>query len=629
MKNIYKYMAGVLFAGLAITACSPETFDGPDQSQVPTVSGADFDMVVDQSINQVTVTYNGKGSYPIWSFDGGKSYSTQTTLSKIFALRGDYQVSMKVGNRNGISQGEITKTFTMNQTQVDFDSYKSKFAGKEWRIKYDEAGHMGCGPSGTDGLGWWSAAPGDKADWGVYDDRITFSEDGTYTYNPGAGGTVYVNWGCSIYPEYNINKASETDFIAPVDPQTSTYSLDADADGNVVIKLASATLFPYIANDEQYNAGEYHIESLSNKKMVLIIDNGNIAWHFILTSEEDAPAAPAKEWVAVDSPNNLGAGFNTVGLMEFWWADGGWSQLGNPQFSYANGVYTIVATENGGAEWQAQNSIHHVTTNIVKGGYYDIRFKINASEAVDRFTFKVCDEGNDDNTLIYKGDLSLEAGDNVIELTDIKSDGEFTEAKLFIDLGGIKPGTTINLSEIIIQEGTEPAFDEGDPKNIAWASTDSADNLGAAFNTVGSMNFWWADGGWNQLGNPEFSYADGVYTIIATENGGAEWQAQCSIQNVDINIEEGQTYDISVKISTSADLERFTVKLCEQTNDDNTLLYNGKLSVEKGENIVQFANIKKESGSFTTAKFFVDLGGIPVGTEVKISDIIVQKHKLK
>lgn len=629
MKNIYKYMAGVLFAGLAITACSPETFDGPDQSQVPTVSGADFDMVVDQSINQVTVTYNGKGSYPIWSFDGGKSYSTQTTLSKIFALRGDYQVSMKVGNRNGISQGEITKTFTMNQTQVDFDSYKSKFAGKEWRIKYDEAGHMGCGPSGTDGLGWWSAAPGDKADWGVYDDRITFSEDGTYTYNPGAGGTVYVNWGCSIYPEYNINKASETDFIAPVDPQTSTYSLDADADGNVVIKLASATLFPYIANDEQYNAGEYHIESLSNKKMVLIIDNGNIAWHFILTSEEDAPAAPAKEWVAVDSPNNLGAGFNTVGSMEFWWADGGWSQLGNPQFSYANGVYTIVATENGGAEWQAQNSIHHVTTNIVKGGYYDIRFKINASEAVDRFTFKVCDEGNDDNTLIYKGDLSLEAGDNVIELTDIKSDGEFTEAKLFIDLGGIKPGTTINLSEIIIQEGTEPAFDEGDPKNIAWASADSADNLGAAFNTVGSMNFWWADGGWNQLGNPEFSYADGVYTIIATENGGAEWQAQCSIQNVDINIEEGQTYDISVKISTSADLERFTVKLCEQTNDDNTLLYDGKLSIEKGENIMQFANIKKESGSFTTAKFFVDLGGIPVGTEVKISDIIVQKHKLK
>ena len=629
MKNIIKYMAGALFAGLTMTACSPEKFDGPDQAGVPTSNGADFDISVDQSINQVTVSYNQKGSYPIWSFDGGKTYSTQPTVSKIFALRGDYQVSMKIGNRNGISQGEVTKTFTMNQTQVDFDSYKSKFVGKEWRIKYDEAGHMGCGPSGTDGLGWWSAAPGDKADWGVYDDRITFSNDGAYTYNPGAGGTVYVNWGCSIYPEYNINKASETDFTAPVDPQTSSYTLDADADGNVVIKLAAKTLFPYIANDEQFNGGEYRIESLSNKKMSLIIDNGNIAWHFILTSEEDKPATPSINWVAVDSPDNLGAGFNTVGTMEFWWADAGWGQIGNPEFSYADGVYTITATENGGAEWQAQNSIHHAQTNIVEDEYYNIRFKINASAEVGRFTFKICDEGNDDNTLIYKNDLELAAGDNVIELKDIKSGGSFTEAKLFIDLGGITPGTTLKLSDIIVQKGEEPTIDESDPKLIDWAGTNSDANLGAAFNTAGVMNFWWADAGWGQIGNPEFSYADGVYTIVATENGGAEWQAQCSIQNIAVNIEEGQTYDLSVKITTSAELERFTVKLCAQDDDDNTLLYNGKVSADKGENLVQFANIKKEKGSFSTGKFFVDLGGVPVGTEVKISDIIVQKHKLK
>lgn len=84
-----------------------------------------------------------------------------------------------------------------------------------------------------------------------------------------------------------------------------------------------------------------------------------------------------------------------------------------------------------------------------------------------------------------------------------------------------------------------------------------------------------------------------------------------------------------MKITTSAELERFTVKLCAQDDDDNTLLYNGKVSADKGENLVQFANIKKEKGSFSTGKFFVDLGGVPVGTEVKISDIIVQKHKLK
>jgi hypothetical protein len=417
--------------------------------------------------------------------------------------------------------------------------------------------------------------------------------------------------------------------MVPVDPQTSSYTLDADADGNVIIKLAAETLFPYIANDEQYNAGEYHIESISAKKMSLIIDNGNIAWHFILTSEEDTPPTPAINWVDVDSPDNLGAGFNTVGNMEFWWADGSWTKLGDPQFSYANGVYTIVASENGGAEWQAQNSIHHVTTNIVKDEYYDIRFKINASEAIDRYTFKVCDEANDDNLLIYRGDLSLDGGDNIVELTGIKSGGSFAEAKLIIDLGGINSGVTVQLSDIIIQKGEEPTIDESDPKLIDWAGVNSAENMGAAFNSVGSMEFWWADGSWTKLGDPQFSYADGVYTIVATENGGAEWQAQNSIQNVALNIEEGQVYDLSVKITTSADLERLTVKICDQNDDDNLLFYNGNITADAGENLIQFANITKGKGSFTTAKFFVDLGGIPAGTEVKISDIIVQKHKLK
>ena len=60
--------------------------------------------------------------------------------------------------------------------------------------------------------------------------------------------------------------------------------------------------------------------------------------------------------------------------------------------------------------------------------------------------------------------------------------------------------------------------------------------------------------------------------------------------------------------------------------------------MEQGENIVQFANLvaaysgnkdKANPGAFSKAKFFIDLGGCPAGFEVKVSDIIVQKHKLK
>ncbi len=130
-----------------------------------------------------------------------------------------------------------------------------------------------------------------------------------------------------------------------------------------------------------------------------------------------------------------------------------------------------------------------------------------------------------------------------------------------------------------------------------------------------------------------------MYTIKADNATVSEWQAQNSIQEVDLNIEAGQAYDISVRLEANQELGRYTLKLCEQDDDDNTLLYRGDLKMEDGENIVQFANLvaayngnkadKANPGAFTKAKFFIDLGGCPAGFEVKLSQIIVQKHKLK
>ncbi|MFS6557308.1 hypothetical protein VPJ68_17905, partial [Parabacteroides distasonis] len=119
-------------------------------------------------------------------------------------------------NRNGQSQAAVSGSFTFNETKVDYTPYFSKLCNKEWRIDYAEKGHMGCGPSGTDGSEWWSADVNNKADWGVYDDRISFTHSeadgvaaGSYSYNPGEGGTVYVNTGCSIFSEYNTNDGQD------------------------------------------------------------------------------------------------------------------------------------------------------------------------------------------------------------------------------------------------------------------------------------------------------------------------------------------------------------------------------------------------------------------------------------
>jgi hypothetical protein len=209
---------------------------------------------------------------------------------------------------------------------------------------------------------------------------------------------------------------------------------------------------------------------------------------------------------------------------------------------------------------------------------------------------------------------------------------------LVLDFGGAPAGTEVEIKNIVFKnhaddDGTVlPGVD--DTPKVDWVAVDSPENLGAGFNTAGTMNFWWADGGWSQVADPGFSYADGVYTITAVENGGSEWQGQCSITGVALNIEEGQAYDVRVKIVASDELGRVTLKVNKDPdvqNDPNTLCYKGDFKLEEGENFLEMVGVVAKNGSdpisFDQAKFILDFGGAPAGFEAKVSNIIIQKHK--
>lgn len=72
--------------------------------------------------------------------------------------------------------------------------------------------------------------------------------------------------------------------MVPVEAQTTTYSLTTEGD-DVYIVFPSKTLFPYIPADDAYNNElRLRIESVTASKLVLVWDNGTIAWHYILTS---------------------------------------------------------------------------------------------------------------------------------------------------------------------------------------------------------------------------------------------------------------------------------------------------------------------------------------------------------
>ena len=643
---IMHYALCISAAALLMTACSPESFDGADPNGLPSVSGVDFNLSVDQESNQMIATYTPQaGTYPVWILNGS-TYSTLQEVGFQNPEAGTYTIDLKIGNRNGFSQGTISKTFTFNETKIDYTSDFRKITGKEWRFANKEVAHLACGPAGTDGTEWWKAAADEKKDFGMYDDRITFTADnrkgGTFNYNAGEDGLTYVNTGTTKWGH------EDADFDAVIGNQTSSWSFEVydwtDAAGQVTkqtyIQLAPNTAFPYISSDAQYEDPRFRIEQLTAKKLVLIYEtpDRSIAWRFIFTSEE-----AEKEWAGYDANSDFNMWKGITPVMTFYYnPDPSW---GNEQtdvfaslFQDAGNDYMITVPNECFAEWQAQVHFHTdlVTSAAVN---YDFSCVFTSDADIDGVVVKLTNE-DDSEAIIDEHNINLKAGEDYIFWVSNVPGLDMSPVKLVMDFGHAKGETNINVTNIVLKDhanddGTVPPNndnpDNPDQPTVKWVEVDSPDNQGADFNKIGEMQFWWANGSWTQIGDPYFSYANGVYTIVATENGGSEWMAQNSIHNAVVNVEAGQLYDIRAKIEASDDLGRYTFKICDEGDDDNTLIYKGDLKLEAGEQYVEFIGVKAQKGGedsgFTTAKLFIDLGGAPEGFEFKLSEIIIQKHQ--
>lgn len=484
MKNILNYMAGVLIAGFAMTACSPEDFKGASEDGVPKLADYKAVVNVDQETNIATfsITTNDgqtpQGVYPIWTINADKTIKTTVNSYRtgVITIAGDYTYSLKVGNKNGISDASVDGTFTINTTRYDFSDAVSKLTNndtKEWRVYSAKPGHLGCGEFPDNAAGWWAAGENEKASEGIYDDRITFTAgaklaEGSYKYSAGEDELTFCNKGVTTLgvtgatEDYSTTSVGVNGALSEV-----TYNLGYNAALEcVTITLPAKALFPYMANDAQMN-GEttYLVTELNSKTMTLVMEFPGICWQVILINGADEAVEelfdPEKvNWCAVDAPENLGAGFNTKGAMTFWFADANWSQIADPDFSYAAGVYTITTTNATVNEWQGQCVIGEVPVNIEGGEYYDIACKIVASTSVDRITVKVNkdpDVEGDPNALFSKGNVTLKKGENILRFAKVTGMNgndpvSFDQGKFIFDIGGTPAGVTIEISDFIIQK---------------------------------------------------------------------------------------------------------------------------------------------------------------------------------
>ena len=645
MKNLFKYSIGALFAGLAMTACSPDEFSGADPNGIPSVSGVDFNISVDQETNQMIATYTPQpGTYPVWILNG-TTYSTLQEVGYNNPEAGTYTIDMKIGNRNGFSQGTISKTFTFNETKVDYSADFRRITGKEWRIANKEVAHMGCGPAGTAGTEWWSAQPNDKKDFGVYDDRITFTADnrkgGTYTYNAGADGMTYVNWGTSFNPT-----GAEPDVDVALGNQTSTWSFEVydweDAEGNVTkqtyIQLGKNTLFPYISSNAQYENPKFRIETLTATKMVLVYDapDRSISWRFVLTSAADERLVEEQGFDA-NSDFNLWKGVTPDATFYFapnWSPD----RTADMQATYNDkgNDYTITVPDAAFDRWQAQMHLHTTGVETSAANHYDFSCIFVADADIDGVTVKVTNEA-DNEAIIDVDNISLKAGkEYVFWKSDIEGK-DLSPVKIVFDFGHASGATTINVSNIVLKDhanndGTivsEGGEGGGEDKPTMDWNYESGANLwkavddGTLFDAFG---YWFADDSWTALGTqPEATHNGDTYEITIPEGiGGSQWQGQFHI-DTKLTASADKAYNFYFVMETDNDCPGVTVKLTDA--GDSNFFCEGRHDVKADEPFIfklEGATLK-EGKDAEAIRLFFDFGGSPAGTHVKISKIYFEE----
>ena len=639
MKHIFRYLGVTLLLAGIISACSPEKITHPSEAGIPSATQIEPVISVDQEINQVTFALPAgtKGLIPVWLFQDKTGdwtqYSAQNGLKKIFTTAGDYSVRMHLMNSNGMSPDFVQKTFHIDNTIMNFDKYNTMLTGgsqKEWRIDNSVAGHMGCGPSGTSGTEWWSANPDDKKDWGVYDNRMTFVLEGNvYQFDPGAAGTIYVNTGISSEPYGSHNTNDGNDYLYPVEAQTAEWSWEVDGEDLYLI-LPANTYWPYYANVDFIANPRFKVESISTKSADLVIDNGEIAWHFTITSG----AAEVKfNGFNYNHEANLWKPVDAEGAhsYSFFYAPG-WTQIADPEVSCAGGKYTFSLPSATSEQWQAQCFIIPTTDLPLSAATnYDFSCILNSSTDIKKVTLKLTDTANDGNFLFTENVNLTAFEDYVFYLSDLPGI-DAAAVKMVFDFGGNPDNTEVSVSNIVlkdhaIDDGTVlPSVPEDPVAGPEEYKYDSEANLWKAADAAHSYSFFYAPS-WSQLPDPEVENNGNEYLLKLPSATFAQWQAQFFIiPDNPVALESSKSYDFSVVLNSTTDIRAVTLKLTENGNDDN-FLFTENVNLSAFEDYI-FDLSDLPGIDAAAVKMVFDFGGNPDNTEVTIKRIVLKDHAI-
>ena len=644
MKTIWQYIA---IAALAVSAaaCTPE-YPLPSQAGLPQASDLDVTITVDQETNYVTFVMNNKGVVPVWIFgdqkiDGkaGKKYSyTDNNVTLRFREAGEHTVEVKAYNANGLSQGSLVKTFTMDNTYRDpFDPspYVKAISGGEsaaWVWNSTENGHFGCGPVGNP-LGWWSCEANGKKGF-LYDDVMTFSADGNYTFRPG-DGQAYANKGS----EY---KSADEDYLFATEEKTSKYTFENNWNDagieEIFLVLEAGSELSYVPHKSIVSEPRYQVletkTSEMKKKLKLMAtvftpDNQDgISWYYEFVPFGSNPDAAdplfgfeSKTWILDnDAQGYMGCGSGPGNPTEWW------SAAPHDKDSFGVTDDEITFFKNGGYVFDpgADGLVYcNWESGYLPDGHSysgDGKTDYDAPAQRQESTYTLGSDANGDY-------IELPAG---IFFTYVPRPEVLTQpTKLYI-----KENTADKLVlvayfdgiiawQLIFKPKDGQSGPGGDDEYTGEYIYSQGENL-FSDSALDLLETWFSGGDWSGGLEAHANYADGTVTLTVPDGvGGAEWMGQVKL-HTNIAINPNAKYNYSAKV-TASNGGTFTAKNTSASDPkDAQFFYDNELEVEAGETLlVQKQGVSMNSDE--TMMIIFDFGRFEPGTEVTISDIEVRE----
>ena len=445
-----------LGGAMVFSACSEDSVYNVDINAVPMAAdyADNINITVDQATNTAYFEFTGKGVYPVWIIDG-KSYSSAHTFSRFYRKAGEYSVEVKIGNANGMSQGTLTKTFTIDKTAMNgFGGFVYESDFNLWN------GATKKEPSFFYAPGWNQIAnPAYSFDGDAY--TVTLPEATTEQWQ------AQMHIGTDICLEEGKKYDGSFIFTSTMDMKNITLKIHPDGDDD-----DSHSFFP----NQKINltAGEPATFWFSELEAVVPMDNlvftldfgGNPAGvevtveNFVIkdhanddgTVLPDLPSTPEPDWADVNSADNLWAGCTFTN--SFYYAPG-WSQIADPVLTFDGKNFSVELPTATTDQWQAQ-VMFHTDLSADTSTPYDFKITLKSNCDLGSVMVKLVQtdepDAKHDNNFFFAETVALAAdAPTTFWVAGVKAAEAMHAISLVLDFGGCADNTVVEVSDIILQ----------------------------------------------------------------------------------------------------------------------------------------------------------------------------------